>query len=74
MSQQMRRSRIPIRRAAGCGVTLHRLPTSPLSNSLIHSTQARIYAPEHEVLGNPQGEAHNPQHAPACVIHRATGP
>ena len=25
--------------------------------------QLRIYAPEHEVLGNPQGEAPNPQRA-----------
>jgi hypothetical protein len=29
VGQQVRRSRIPIRRAAGCDVTLHRLPSAP---------------------------------------------
>ncbi len=56
VGQQARRSRIPMSGAAGCGVTLY-----------LSSTAKRIYAPEHEVLGNPQ-------HAPACVIYRAVRP
>ena len=37
VGQQARHSRIPTSGAAGCGVTLHRLPTSPRFNKQLHA-------------------------------------
>ena len=64
----------PVKASAGCGACRTQsclrgvgAKPAPTSSTNPQGRQARIYAPEHGVLGNPQ-------HAPACVIHRAVRP